>query len=325
MLQLFRKYSSTSFLFLIGYGILLHLYAFTNPETYTAGPHGVLSRNIYQLIGQSGFIPDLAALILLLIQAYLVNELTFKFRLTYERSYFPAVFYILANSLFTDFLHLTPVLMANTFIIFSLFQLFSIHKQTKYAGELFNAGLFIGMACLFYWSSAIYAILIIFGINIVGRLHLKNLLRILVGFLVPLYLMGTLAYLQNRLAWFIEFQFADQFALFDINLSLNSLAYIKIAAFGFLLIFTVLSQALQVGRLNLQAQRNISVLNWMMLFSLFSICIQQAAQLDHAQLASVPMAIILAVNFLARKNLKWADALHLMFLVFVFILQFNPF
>ena len=122
-------------------------------EVWEPSSAGVLSHVAYNYLGTHGWLPDLISLILVLLQALLLNILSARFRVSREVTMFPGLFYILLMSTLPSFLHLSPVLMGNTFLILAISSLFNAYNKSSVADSIFNIGFWIGVASLFYFSN----------------------------------------------------------------------------------------------------------------------------------------------------------------------------
>jgi hypothetical protein len=186
VLSLFRTNQFISNTLLVFYALLLRGLVFFLPAREVSMSHpGIISKMVYGWIGQSGWLPDLVALLLVLLQALLVNVIVAKYRMARTVSLYPGVFYILIVSSFPDFLHLSPVLMANTFLLLVLYELFDSYKKYTAAGSLYNIGLWLGVAALFYYSMLAILIAAIIGFSIVRSFKVREVLMILFGLISP--------------------------------------------------------------------------------------------------------------------------------------------
>ena len=188
MLGIFRTNQLAANLLLIFYVILLRGSGLFVTEAYEPTSAGVLSDFVYGYVGTSGWLPNLVALFLVLLQALLLNVLAARFRVSKEVTMFPGVFYILLMSTVPEFFHLSPMLMGNTFLILAVSSLFNAYKKSSMADSIFNIGLWIGVAILFYYSNFIYLFLSILGLATIRNFRVNEFFMVLIGGIVPLFL-----------------------------------------------------------------------------------------------------------------------------------------
>lgn len=118
---------------------------------------------LHEVFGKSPLAHQICASLLVYGQAILLNETLIKRQVYLERSLVPAFIYIILSSFFIDTYILSPVLMANTFLIVVMGYVFiqiSEKDRSKYRqGMIFEIGAYIGIASLFYFPSILLLLL----------------------------------------------------------------------------------------------------------------------------------------------------------------------
>ncbi len=322
MLTLFRTNQLLFGVFLIFYAVALHLCVFFIPDEWTPTGAGFFSKHFYQWIGFRGVLPDIIAILLLFVHAVAINALAARHRLSDMVTLFPGLFYILIASALPDFLHLSPLHLANTFYLIVIFELMATYKQPSCADRIFNIGFWLAIGSLFYFS---YLILIIFGLigmNTLRAFKLKEWLMMLSGAAVPYLLIGTYSFWIDGLDTFVQQQFADNFGFWDFIPLQGVEGYFKLAFVGFLLLIVLLSYSLYVSKKNIQVQKKIGILYYGLLFAIGTVLFQSGVQLDNLLVLAIPMGILLAINFLSITS-RWAEALHLILLFILLFFQYR--
>lgn len=152
------------------------------------------SQSAYQVI----------SILLVLLQASLLNYISNTQNLFNEKSVIPATIYIILSSIFFDFFTLPPVLMANTFMI-SAFYFFVLQIRYKLNDEnMFFCGLLMGIATLFYLPSFIFLLIFIFGFILYAATEPRKYLLLIVSFLFPVFICFTYYFLRDGSEEFIK-------------------------------------------------------------------------------------------------------------------------
>lgn len=294
---------------------------FLAPFKWTPSGQGILSELVYGWIGSQNVLSHILALVLLLIQGFLVNLLAISNRLSNEVNLFPGLFFILLSCALPDFLYLSPVLIGNTFFLIAMVELFKTYKNPACADSIFNVGLSIGIAGMFYFPFLFFFILGIAGLNILRAFTIREQLMILLGILVPVFLTGLYFYWFDRLDFFLESQFSRNFGFFNFQFIAGWEGYLKAGIFLLLIIFAVFNSGGYLVKKNIQVQKKIGILFWVLITGAFAAIFQSEITLEHFLMLAMPLGIFLGLTFTSMKP-QWAEALHFLMVVSVLAFQF---
>jgi hypothetical protein len=182
---------------------------------------GPLSAFFYRMMdlwfGKNQFMYETVAAILVLIQTLYFVFIVNRRNLLTEKNYIPGLFYLILMSCSFDFLKLSPILLSQIFMLIALnVALRQIEKRDGVGDDVFETGLFIGIATLFYLPSFVFifwAILVLFlytGINI------RQMFMVILAFLLPIFFTYLFFYFNNLADDFLQiwlFNFANAFSL----------------------------------------------------------------------------------------------------------------
>jgi len=198
VLALFRTNQFVANILLLLYAVVVRGSVFIHSETVALSQPGIFSKLLYQWLPPNSIEGFAVATILVFIQAVILNIAVGKNRIANEISLLPGMFYVLLSSAFSEFLYLSPLILANTFYIIVLMELFSTYRKYSAAGAIFNIGLWAGVASLFYGSYLFLFILGMAGLAILRSFKLKEQLMAISGLLVPYILTGTYFFSYNN-------------------------------------------------------------------------------------------------------------------------------
>lgn len=288
-------------------------------------PHsaGILSNVVYDYVGTHGWLPDLIALVFVLLQALLLNVTSARFRLSKEVTMFPGVFYILMMSTLPSFLHLSPILLGNTFLILSLSSLFNAYKKSSVAGSIFNVGFWIGVASLFYFSNFVFLLLAIFGLATLRNIRINEIFMIIVGMITPLFLTGTIFYLINDWSNFYHTTFINGFGFWDFIWVKHWSNYVPPILFGLLILIVLGSGNIYFQKQSIRSQKNIQVLYYFIFVTLLTVFLQKGIQLEQLLLLAIPLSLMLPLNFLEFRKREVGSGIHLAWLISILFLHYR--
>ncbi len=309
---------------LIGYALLLHLGLYLVPVSWQPEHPGVFSAWIYARIGHAGALPNLLALLLLVLQGTLVNMLALRHRIPETINLFPGLFYVLFASLLPEFLHLSPVLLANTFFLFALTDLFSVYNRQRISGYVFNLGLWIALASLFYPPFLFLILWAFIGLGILRAYDIRERFMVLTGVLTPYLLTALYWYTQGAYTAFVDLQFGQNFAFFQLGAVRWSWTLaMELALVGVLLLVILFQYGAFLSKRVIQEQKQINILYWGLFVAGVSVLFQRGLDLAHLLMLTLPMSYLLAIQF-GRLRRNWAEFYHLILVLCALFLQLKP-
>jgi hypothetical protein len=309
---------------LIVYILLLRFSVFIAPFQWEPSGHGVLCDLLYEWVGSQGFMAHIIAMILLMAQGYLVNVIAINNRLSNEINLLPGLFYVWCCCAIPDFLYLSPVLLGNTFFLIALHEIFQIYKNPACADKIFNAGLWLGVASLFYFPFVFFLLVLVAGLSILRAFNLQEFLMVVMGMFLPYFLVGFLFFWFNRYGYFYENQISRNFDFFNFNqIAFTWDTWVKLAVFTIATLFVILNNNLYLAKKNIQVQKKINILYWVLIAAAISLPFQANATFEHFLLLAPTLGIFLGLSFTSIKN-QWAEAIHFLMVVLVLALQFVP-
>ncbi len=325
MLSLFRTNQlPTAILFLL-YALLLRLPGIFMPELRPDLPEDteLWSHSFILWLEQSFWWEEIFVIFLLAGQATLLSILVIENRIGREVSLFPGIFYLLIVSSNPVFIPLSGILLANTFCIFSLWEMLKTYRVPSCADTIFNVGLWIGVASLFYFSYCWLIVWAIISLNSMRAFKLKELLMVLLGFLTPYALLGAWYFWTDQWPEFVSANWSESPGFFDFNFYGILNEYLTIGLMVVLLLMAIASSRQYFIKQNIQIQKKISVIYWMLGFLALGIFFHANANVHHLLMVTVPLSIFISLNFQNIES-KWAESTHLIWFALAILIQFLP-
>lgn len=283
---------------------------------------GILGHWLYPLAGTQGLVPTLLTIVLLALQAVLINVLVSNHRLASEVSLFPGLFYILIASSLPDFLCFSPIHLGNTFLIIAFGGLMSTYKQSSCADLIFNAGLWMGVASLFYPPFVLLLFVGMAGLNVLRAYKIRERLMLLAGMMTPYLLTALICFWNNELALFLDLQIFKPFEFWSFAKYESWELLVELSFWFLLVLIAIVSSGAYDFKMQMQVQKKISILYWALLFAGLSTCIQKEVSIEHLLVTAVPLGIMISFNFILVSK-RWAEMLHLVLLVLILCWQYK--
>lgn len=321
MLTFFRTNQPLANIFLLFYLLIVRISIFFHPMTTVPKSQGILTQWMYMEILPNGLTAHIASFLLIFIQAVFINITVSRFRVAGDTSLLPGLFYCLIASFLPEFLTLSPILLANTFLIVALFYMFDVYKNNYASSRIFDVGIWIGVASLFHFSYVMFLFWGIVGLGILRGIRPKELLMLLFGFIVPFFLFWVFLFWHDK-GGLLGKHFTDNLGFFSFVKDSNPTTYIKLGVMGLLLLILFLMSGIFFSKKTISTQKYISIIYWMLLIGGMTVFVQANLGLNHFLILTVPMGILLSMLFMGI-NRATAEALHLVFLAAALIMQFE--
>ena len=310
MIELFKKNDITNALLLIPYLLVLRLYSLVHPTAYEIGDHdSFLTKLVFESLIPSAMIQAIVALILVIVQANLVNFLVNRSRILSSQSALPGMFYALFTSVFIGFQQLTPALIGMIFLILAAISVFRVYKKNTATENIFNAAVYISVASFFYAPFAIAAVALFIEITILKSFKLKERLQFLCGLLILYWISGSAMF---YLYCSFQFGFGNLQLAGSLNslLSFNTFSIIALSAVGFFILIGVLNYYNYMKKKSIGVRKKIDFFYWLLASS--ALCVFLFAGLDVQLFLFVilPISVFMAMSFLQIRNASLAELLH---------------
>ncbi len=211
-----NRFVTASIIFLLATGLWMPEFlspgiAFRN-EADSSMP---LSSLLSQLFENAPIVSKLMAFVLMLIEAFMLVRINARFVLVQQRTFLPALFFVIVASHSPELMQWNPVLPATIFMILALELIFHSHQEDPNSYRFFEAGLMLGLGSLFYAPLA-YMLGFIWIANMVQRpFYWREYVLPVLGLSVPFMVTFALLFLGDgsipRFIAGIESIFAIQF------------------------------------------------------------------------------------------------------------------
>ncbi len=254
-----------------------------------------------------------------LISFLLVNFNTASFFIN-ERTYLPALLYVMMSGLFPEYQSLNPALPASLFLMLAIIRIMDGYKKAGVTGNFFDAAILISTGSLFHASLIWFGLLVIIGIILIRTVSLSEIIIALLGLLTPYLILFGIYYVTGK-------DMGALLTLISDNLFLNRGGYafsaLTLVSLGIVTIIIVISMAFLFSLLNtkkIKSRKTFSLLIWAFLISVTVYFIIPAVSVEIIWITAIPVSYILAHYFLFnRQRLMPEIFLSLLFLLVLII------
>lgn len=325
MLQLFRNNQPAVLLLVLLYALLLRGNTLAQPVLPDTTSAGLCARAVYEWLGNDAWWCSVSAFILVVAQAVLLTVMVNQYRITRELTHIPAVCYILLMSSSPSFSQLTPQLMANTFLMLALWELFAVYRRKDAAGRIFNVGVWVAVASLFYYGTSVFVLLGLFALVILRQPDIREFIILVAGFFTVYWLLWVFYFWHNQSGQFFNEEILHNYSFMAMQGSVKLPDLIQMAVIGSILLWSLFSFPIFSLKTGMQGQIYISILYWFLAVSVFSLCSDNPILLRHSSILMIPLAVFLGFNFIILKNKLTAELTHLVLFMAAIAYQYQEY
>lgn len=207
IVSIFRKDYFMQLVLLFILPIALWMPAFINPPEIITNK--TLDMPLYDLLTYvfptKNIVTTIVAFVIVLGQAFLLNHILTYYELTKKNSYFPALLYMLLFSCDYRIMTLSSILVANCFIILSMFSFLQCYNKSEDSDQIFLTAFLIALASLFYAPFILLMLWIWLGLLNFKIYAWRPILVSLLGVIAPYLVLMVIYYLNNQIDTIINF------------------------------------------------------------------------------------------------------------------------
>lgn len=137
---------------------------------------------------------QLVGILIVCLNIIALVKVNSSIRLIEKRSVFYILLYIIFSASLQDFKQLNPMQPALLFLILGFASLFKMYKQERELTSIFEAGVCVAIATLFYAPSIYFAVVVFIGLLVLVPFYWRQWLAALFGILLPIFIVFAISF-----------------------------------------------------------------------------------------------------------------------------------
>lgn len=255
---------------------------------------------------------QIIACLVVLLGAFFVNFMAVQQEITSKTNFLPSFFYILFAFSATAKNSLEPILVANLFVMASLYFVISSYRREQALPDFFNAGLCMGLASFFYIDYIVIFPILYISTLVLRAFNWREWVVSFLGLIAPLFMYMCLCYLTHGNTFIFYDLMKD--AISQLQWPLISEYYVGFMIVSILLFAFALFHYFNKGfGSKVKTQKTKYIMLW-----LLGLCVLMAffEQLPDMLLLSsmIPLSILLGDYISEIRQLKIANTLLVLFM-----------
>ena len=238
-----------------------------------------------------------------------------------ERTFLPALIYILLSGLFPQYQLLNPAIFAAIFLMLAIRRIMESYQLPGIAYNLFDAGILIGIGSLFYANLIWFGLLLIIGIAILRTGNIKEFAISVIGLVTPYVMTFGIFYVLGK--DIKSFMSVMGYNLFDKP---DSYVFtpLTVVAVSFAGLCTLVSLVFLFATMNtkkIKSRKTFSILIWILIISLAVYFIFTPVSVEIVWITGIPVSYFLTHYFVNIKKRLFPELLLFILFVFILIIQ----
>lgn len=284
---------------------------------------GFASFWFFDKLGTNITLQSLIAFALVVLQGFFLNWMTNYYKISREPNYIVGLSYILLMSSSKQFIQLSPMLLANTFVLLGIWEILKSAKQKDVLGYWFNAGFWFALGGFFYFSIVVYLVLALIALILLRGLNINDLVGLLSGVFVVYFLTGVYWFWFDSFGLFIQKQVHNQFIFLNFTGKLTLTEIVQGVVFGFIALWGIANYSTIHSKTILSVKQFQRLFYWALLVSILSLFNQNILVFNHLMILIVPLSVLLGLSLFELKNKFLAELIHVVLFLAVIATQYQ--
>lgn len=261
----------------------------------------------------------LVGLLLVVGGAFLINYIVNENEILAKKSYLPALFYIVFMSNNSVMLNLHPLLFANIFILFAFNKILSSYRKDVAFSQVFDAGLLISVATLFYFPCIVFFPVIAVALVMFRTFNWREWMISFIGAFVPYALVITGYFWKGTLDYLFYDKMFFPIVLEKPAVELSQSFYFLLSVGWIIVIFSFGKLFSGISTGSQKAKKAMILMLWMFVFSILSVFLAPEISTKYFSLLVIPTSVICSNYFLRQKKELWGEIIFIIFFVAIFV------
>jgi hypothetical protein len=262
----------------------------------------------------------ITALVLVFLQAVLLNRIINIHNLLSKPSFMPALMYGTVTSIFFPFLVLSPALVCNFLIIWMIERFLTIYRSPEALSVMFDMGMIVGLGTLIYFPFIGFFLLLWISLVIFRPFYWREWIAGLIGFVTVYFFLGVYYYLKDSFDGFFNI-FLPLTSKFPASIKINLNDYTVLIPLVAILVFSGFSIRQNFFRSYVHVRRSFQLLFFCFALAILSFYLKPQVRVSHFLMAAAPVSIFMSYYFLHAKKRWIYESLYVLLLVFIVYFQ----
>ena len=273
------------------------------------------------LLGSKIWVSNIVAAAICATLAFLITKLNSTHFFIDERTFVPALIFILFTALLPQYQALNPALPAALFMVFAIKRMLESYRKKGVAYNFFDAGILIGTGSLFYANLIWFGMLIFIGIVIIRNINIEEITVSIFGLITPYLIMFGVYYL-------LDYNLNELFLLISGNLfseaagfSFSKLTIVALVFISIILVFCFVQMLMFQSAKKIRSRKALLLISWMFFITIGVYFFVPSASCEIIWILGIPLSYFVANYLIFSKRKRFSEVLFSLFFMIVLAIQ----
>ena len=299
--------------------------AFIHPHISSSFQYDLNPMPLYGLlkgiIGDRTIIGILFSFVLILLVSFLLVNFNTTVFFINERTFLPAVIYVMFSGLFPDCEGLNPALPAALFLMLAISRIMEAYRKNGTAFNFFDASLLISTGSLFYANLIWFALLVIIGIAILRTGNFMELILSILGLCTPLLITIGVYYVTGK-----DLNLLVSMAkhnLFDIagEYYFSRIIITGLIMIGIVILISLFHLVSVMNIKKIKSRKTFTELIWTFIISIALFFALPSVSVELIYLAGIPLSYFLTHYFVFSKKKLMPEIFFAVLFIIIIVQQ----
>lgn len=261
------------------------------------------------------------SLLLVGLMGFLMVNLNTNLFFINERTFIPALIYILISSFFPQYQQLNPAIFGAIFLMLAIRRIMDGYRIAGTAYNFFDAAVFISIGSLFYANLIWFFLLVIIGIAILRTGNFKEIVISVIGLITPYFLIFGFYYITgkdlNDLYTLIKYNLFSQTG----NYIFTGLTIASVLYAGLIALVSILYLLKSMNSKKIKSRKTFYLLIWSFIVSLSAYFFLPAVSVEIVWIAGIPLSYFLTHYFVFVKRKLIPEILFTVLFILILFIQ----
>jgi hypothetical protein len=276
---------------------------------------------LLDILGSGQFLVNLLSFLVVAILVFLIINFNTTLFFINERTFLPALIFILLVGIFPEYQKLNPAIPASLFFLLALKRIMAGYHKQGIAYNFFDAGILISTGSLFYANLLWFGAIIIIGIMLLRTVNVFELAMSVLGLITPYIITFGFYYV-------FGYDLDALLSLIYNNLFNDSNGYSFPRMTIVTLVFEMIIVLMSIGHIIIQqntkkikSRKTFSLLLWAFVISLTVYLTVPSVSVEMIWITGIPLSYFLSHYFIFSKKKLVSEILFAVLFVLVLLIQ----